>query len=121
MTSIRIKRIYEPKAALDGFRILVDRLWPRGLKKESVQIDLWAKELAPSTALREWVHKQPDNWPEFEHRYIRELQENRDIDKLKAELGSHEVLTLLYAARDEHRNHALILQNFLNKTLQANS
>lgn len=121
MTLIRIKRIYEPSEESDEFRVLVDRLWPRGLKKESVNIDLWAKDLAPSTALRQWVHKHPENWPEFEARYIRELQEYGDIDDIVAQFRSNEVVTLLYAARDEHRNHALVLQNYINKTLQASS
>ncbi|HEY0899871.1 MAG TPA: DUF488 family protein [Sphingobacteriaceae bacterium] len=121
MVRIRIKRIYEPAEASDGFRVLVDRLWPRGLKKESVRIDLWAKDLAPSTALRQWVHKQPENWPEFEDRYIRELQEYSGMNEVMAQLRSQKVVTLLYAARNEHRNHALVLQDFINKTLQASS
>lgn len=113
----RIKRIYEPADTADGFRVLVDRLWPRGLKKESVKIDLWAKDLAPSTPLRQWVHKQPENWSEFEVRYIRELQENPATSRLTTQLTSQKVITLLYAARDEHRNHAIVLQDFLQKTM----
>ena len=120
MTKIRIKRIYEPAEASDGYRVLVDRLWPRGLKKESAGIDMWAKELAPSTELRKWVHSQPERWPEFEGKYLREL-EGMDLNDFLDSIRNQERVTLLYGARDEMQNHAQVLQSFLLKKLQADS
>ncbi|HEY0895489.1 MAG TPA: DUF488 family protein [Sphingobacteriaceae bacterium] len=120
MSKISIKRIYEPAEASDGYRVLVDRLWPRGLKRDSVAIDRWAKELAPSTELRKWVHSQPEKWPEFEVKYLQELQGAEMADLLK-EIRRQEITTLLYGARDEKQNHAQVLQSFLLEKLQADS
>ncbi len=120
MAKIHIKRIYEPAEASDGYRILVDRLWPRGLKKESVEIDRWAKELAPSTELRKWIHSQPEKWQEFEGKYILEL-EGMDMRDFLHSISNQELVTLLYGARDEKQNHAQVLQSFLLKKLQADS
>lgn len=113
---VRIKRIYEPASESDGYRILVDRLWPRGVSKESAVIDLWLKEIAPSTGLRKWFDHVPQRWRSFKTKYKQELEGNevlvekiRDINRQK---GS---ITLLYSARDEKRNQAIVLQEFLSR------
>ncbi|WP_109698214.1 DUF488 domain-containing protein [Chitinophaga deserti] len=112
---IRTKRIYEPPAPEDGFRILVDRLWPRGIKKETARIDLWAKEVAPSTELRQWFHHDAGHWEEFEKRYRAELKASAAVDALLAEIRKHKVVTLLYGARDEQHNQAVVLKELLSK------
>lgn len=113
---ISIKRIYEPVRDSDGFRILIDRLWPRGIKKETGAIDVWLKDIAPSTELRKWIHSKPDKWEEFEARYLQELSKNETAMVLKDLVAKHQKITLLYASRDELRNHARILKNFLETT-----
>jgi uncharacterized protein YeaO (DUF488 family) len=111
--TIVIKRIYEPRAQDDGTRILVDRLWPRGLSKQKAPIDAWLKDIAPSAQLRAWFGHDPAKWKEFQHRYKAELDAN---PKAVAELkGYHGKLTLLYGARDEAHNHALVLKNYLEQ------
>lgn len=114
---IEIKRIYEPPSEDDGLRILVDRLWPRGISKETAQLDAWAKQLAPSTELRKWSGHDPEKWEEFRRRYIRELDDN--ADEVRAFLnrfgngGDQRKMTLLYGARDETRNQAVVLAEYL--------
>jgi uncharacterized protein YeaO (DUF488 family) len=103
---VRIKRIYEPAEAGDGLRVLVDRLWPRGVSKAA--IDLWLKEVAPSTGLRRWFDHRPDRWAEFQRRYQIELAQNPAIARLR-DLAGRSDLTLLYAAKDETHNHAVVL------------
>jgi uncharacterized protein YeaO (DUF488 family) len=113
---LRLKRIYEPHADDDGLRVLVDRLWPRGLKKEAAGVDLWAKDVAPSTELRRWFHAEPgaDRWAEFRRRYQAELSANvDDVDALLARIGKG-TATLLYAAADTEHNHAIVLKEILN-------
>ncbi|WP_423737538.1 DUF488 domain-containing protein [Chitinophaga caseinilytica] len=112
---IKTKRIYEPPAATDGFRILVDRLWPRGIKKESAHIDLWAKDVAPSNDLRKWFHHDAGNWTEFEKRYRAELKASGAVESLLPEIRKHKAVTLLYGARDEQHNQAIVLQELLSK------
>ncbi|WP_205687057.1 DUF488 domain-containing protein [Chitinophaga rhizosphaerae] len=112
---IKTKRIYEPPAATDGFRILVDRLWPRGIKKENAHIDLWAKEVAPSNDLRKWFHHDAGNWTEFEKRYRAELKASGAVESLLPEIHKHKVVTLLYGARDEQHNQAIVLQELLSE------
>jgi uncharacterized protein YeaO (DUF488 family) len=110
---IHLKRAYEPPAKKDGLRILVERLWPRGLSKEKAAIDLWLKDVAPSTELRRWFGHDPARWPEFQKRYRAELREQKDallLLKGKAKKGT---VTLIYAARDEEHNSALVLQKVL--------
>ena len=113
---IGIKRVYEKAAREDGFRLLVDRLWPRGLTKERAAVDLWMKEIAPSDALRKWFHHQPEKWPEFEKRYRKELTAKKDllgeIRKLESE---HKVVTLLYGRNDEKQNQAVVLADLLKR------
>ena len=114
---IHIKRIYEDKAQGDGTRILVDRIWPRGIKKEDAELDDWAKDLAPSTEARKDFNHDPDKFEEFSERYEQELEQSDEvqdyIDKLKADKPLN--LTLLFAAKDTEHNHALVLQKYLQK------
>ncbi|HEY1060346.1 MAG TPA: DUF488 domain-containing protein [Daejeonella sp.] len=119
MTRFRIKRIYDPAEKSDGLRILVDRLWPRGLKKEDAQIDLWFKEAAPSVDLRKWFDHDPDKWQEFKKRYIIELEGNKAIANLLDRVKMSKTVTLLYAARDKEHNHSLVLQGFLEENAAA--
>jgi len=121
MGNLPIKRIYEPADKADGVRILVDRLWPRGMTKERAQIDQWMKDVAPTTALRKQFHQNPQNWPGFEHDYIAELQQQENVKELAELIQKHETVTLLYAANNEQQNHALILQQFLQATLKDNN
>jgi len=109
---IRLKRAYEPPAKRDGTRILVERLWPRGLTKEKAGIDIWIKDIAPSPELRKWYGHDKEKWTEFKKRYLKELKDNKElVDKLK-ELIERPV-TFVYAARDEEHNSALILKDLL--------
>src|ERR1044072_3263452 len=112
--SIVVKRIYEPVASKDGYRILVDRLWPRGIKKEAADIDNWLKEVAPSTELRKWFHAGKGSFADFKKKYLAELKENPALKELKSLIKENKKVTLLYAAKDEEQNHALILAGLLN-------
>lgn len=111
---IRLKRVYEAPTETDGLRILVDRLWPRGLTKERAAVDLWLKEIAPSTELRKWFGHDPAKWEQFQDRYWRELEENAEaLDQLK-EKCKEPTITLVYGARDEEHNEAIVLKAFLD-------
>lgn|SRR5690349_4171567 len=111
---IKLKRVYDPYNSEDGYRILVDRLWPRGISKEKAHLDLWLKEVAPSTELRQWFGHDPDKWYEFEKRYKKELDDKRKLVLLLKELEKkHKQITLLYGARDTRHNEAVILQQVL--------
>lgn len=113
MPEIRIKRVYDAAAPDDGVRVLVDRLWPRGLHKSDVKMDLWLKDVAPSTELRRWFGHDPAHWNEFQTRYRQELSHgNADVSQLMT-LTKDNRVTLLYAAHDVLHNHALVLQAFL--------
>ncbi|MEH2511038.1 uncharacterized protein YeaO (DUF488 family) [Nitrobacteraceae bacterium AZCC 1564] len=114
MSSIKIKRIYEPAAPSDGVRILVDRLWPRGLRKEKAALDLWCKEVAPTPELRRWFDHREDRFAEFKTRYLRELKNNPAVPELLQSIGSRNS-TLLYGAHDPAINHAVVLASFLKK------
>ncbi|HYC28401.1 MAG TPA: DUF488 family protein [Chitinophagaceae bacterium] len=109
-----IKRIYERKAAADGYRVLVDRLWPRGMKKEDAGIDRWLKEVAPSTELRKWFNHDADKWAEFQKRYLAELKDNDAWDELRELAKEHKALTLLYSTKEEKNNHAAVLAKMLH-------
>lgn len=113
---INIKRIYEKKEDSDGYRVLIDRLWPRGVKKEEAHIDLWLKEIAPSTNLRKWFHHEPEKWPEFKKRYHQELNKNKSL--IEDLLQKPEPLTLLYSAKDEKHNNAVVLQEYLSELMK---
>lgn len=110
----KIKRVYERPDKEDGVRILVDRLWPRGLTKAKASVDLWLKDVAPSTELRKWFGHDPAKWTEFKTRYRAELRENDEqVKLLKAEIAKGKV-TLVYGAKDEEHNEAVVLQEFLS-------
>ena len=109
-----LKRIYEPFAKEDGFRILIDRLWPRGLSKGKAHVDLWLKKIAPSDSLRKWFHHDPQKWHEFTEKYRIELQAKRDlIEKLKSLETQHKKITILYGAKDKEHNQAVVLREEL--------
>ncbi len=114
---IRIKRTYEPAARTDGKRILVERLWPRGVKKEALEMDFWQKDVAPSTALRQWYGHEPERWPEFRRRYEKELSENAAGWSPILEAARKGTVTLLFSAHDVERNSAVVLRDFLEKRL----
>jgi uncharacterized protein YeaO (DUF488 family) len=110
---VRLKRAYRPAAAADGTRILVDRLWPRGIKKSAAAIDFWIKDVAPSTGLRKWFAHDPARWPAFRRRYAVELRGHRDeLAGLRA-LARRKTVTLVFAARDEQHNDAVVLRDVL--------
>ncbi|MBP3805361.1 MAG: DUF488 domain-containing protein [Oribacterium sp.] len=116
MGSIKTKRIYEVPDVNDGIRILVDRLWPRGIKKESAEVKAWEKEIAPSNELRKWFNHDPEKYPEFRRKYMEELDASEDAEKLLEFVKEHiksDNITLLYAAKDEEHNNALVLMDWL--------
>ena len=110
---ISIKRAYETPTQKDGFRILVDRLWPRGLTKAKAGIDLWLMDVAPSTELRKWFNHDPDKWKEFQIRYRNELKNNEQGISLLREQAAKRPVTLIYGAKDERHNEAIVLQEVL--------
>ena len=110
---IRLKRAYEPPAMEDGERILVERLWPRGVSKERADIERWMKEIAPSTELRRWFAHDPAKWEEFRERYRAELAEKPELITELREKAKRGTITLVYAARDEAHNSAVVLQEYL--------
>ena len=112
-TNIKLKRAYETPGAGDGTRILIDRLWPRGVMKVNAAIDLWAKDIAPSTALRKWFGHDPARWQEFRRRYSEEIHQHRDrLDELRT-LAQRGRITLVFAAHDEIHNDAIVLRDIL--------
>jgi uncharacterized protein YeaO (DUF488 family) len=113
---IKIKRVYEQPNKDDGVRILVDRLWPRGLTKEKAGVDLWVKDIAPSTELRKWFAHDPDKWKSFRGRYETEIGHNPDLIKVLKQKAREGTITLIYAARDEKHNEALVLKEFLERS-----
>lgn len=112
--AISIKRIYEPAGPSDGTRVLVDRLWPRGMRKEDAPFDLWLKDIAPSTDLRHWFNHEPERWDEFKRRYRAELTDNPALAELKALVAKGQT-TLLYGAHDEQHNQAVVLAEYLRQ------
>lgn len=112
--NVTLKRAYEPPAKSDGYRILVDRLWPRGLAKVKAKIDLWLKEVAPSTELRQWFGHDPEKWIEFKRRYRAELKNNPAWPELQS-LARQKDLTLVYAANDQLHNEAVVLKQLLER------
>lgn len=113
VVKIRIKRIYEKPSHEDGVRVLVDRVWPRGVSKEEAKLTLWHKEIAPSTALRKWFGHDPDRWDEFRRKYRAELDDNaEEVKHLRDTLGRG-TATLLYGAKDEAHNQAIVLAEYL--------
>ncbi len=112
--NLQIKRVYEKPDPKDGYRILVDRLWPRGLTKKKAAIDLWLKNIAPSTELRKWFSHDPEKWQEFQKKYLKELKANKEeVDTVKENLKKGPV-TFLYAAKDEAHNEAIVLKDYFS-------
>ena len=115
---IKIKRVYDQADSKDGFRILVDRLWPRGLSKEDAQIDLWLKSIAPSNDLRKWYNHDPDKWLEFKKRYFTELDANSDeVSQLVAHVKRGHV-SFLYSSKEQTHNNAAALKDYINSILK---
>lgn len=112
---ISVKRVYEPASTRDGLRVLVDRLWPRGLSKERARVDLWMKELAPSAELRRWFAHEVERWPEFQRRYAVELAQNEALVAELEALARRRTVTLLFGAKDEAHNQAVALAAFLKR------
>jgi uncharacterized protein YeaO (DUF488 family) len=112
--TVTIKRVYEDATPSDGYRVLVDRLWPRGVSKSRAAIDLWLKEIAPSPQLRTWWNHDPETMDEFAQRYRGELDTNDSVGELRDVISRHPVVTLLYGARDPHVNHAAVLLEYLS-------
>jgi uncharacterized protein YeaO (DUF488 family) len=115
---IKLKRAYEPTSRDDGLRILVERLWPRGVSKQRARIDLWLKNFAPSTELRKWYNHDPARWSQFRKRYWAELKDHADELALLRLLAQERTVTFVYAASDEKRNSAVALKEFLERTKQ---
>lgn len=112
---IKLKRAYDKPTKQDGLRILVDRLWPRGLSKEEAEIDLWLKDLAPSHTLRKWFNHDPEKWDEFSRRYVEELEQKGDLVKLLRHRAEEGAVTLVYGAKDEQHNNAIVLKSFVQR------
>lgn len=115
--ALQIKRAYEPESSQDGYRVYIDRLWPRGMSHETFHYDLWDKEIAPSTELREWFHADPENrWEEFEKRYAAELNNNPAFDRLCAMIAGKKMVTLLYSSHDSLHNNAVVVERLLKES-----
>lgn len=111
---IKIKRAYEVSSPEDGFRVYIDRLWPRGLSHQTFHYDLWEKEISPSTELREWFHQDPDNrWESFESKYAKELVSNTEFHQFRKEIEDKPIVTLLYSSHDQEHNNAVVVKNIL--------
>ncbi|WP_313090116.1 DUF488 domain-containing protein [Chryseobacterium flavum] len=117
MSEIALKRVYESPSPDDGYRVLVDRLWPRGLSKEHADINEWNKELAPSAELRKWFHHDPRLWDEFSEKYMEELQDTSPGKDFLKRLKDQEKITLVYAAKDEEHCHPVILKKYLESLM----
>lgn len=112
--NVKIKRIYESPSKEDGYRLLVDRLWPRGISKEKAALNGWMKEISPSTELRKWFGHQPKRFAEFKTRYFAELKHNPAVQELRKIIKEHKTVTLLYGARDPIINQGAVLREYLN-------
>ena len=116
MTTIKLKRVYEPAESTDGFRVFVDKLWPRGIKKEALNCDEWNKEIEPSASLRGWFHQDKEkNWNQFKQAYQKELTNNPAVAKFVDEIQKQAVVTLVYGAKDPLHNHVVVLKAFLER------
>jgi len=116
MANIQLKRVYEPSSKEDGVRILVDRLWPRGLTKKKAAVDLWLKDIAPTTELRKWFGHDPARWKEFQLRYRKELRADKEAVNLLKQKSKEGTVTLVYGAKDHEHNEALVLQKMLDRS-----
>ena len=113
---IEIKRVYEPASKDDGYRVLVDRLWPRGMKKEEAKFDLWLREVAPSNSLRKWYGHDPERWEEFKKRYARELEDKKELVEQIESKAKDERVTLLFSSKEEHNNNAQALKEYIERS-----
>ncbi len=113
---IKLKRIYDDAAANDGFRVLVDRLWPRGVSREDAALNRWMKEIAPSDQLRRWFDHDSEKWEEFRRRYTQELEDKTEEIAFLSEKSANGTLTLVYAARDTEHNHAVVLKDVVDRS-----
>ncbi len=114
---IKLKRIYDRPEITDGLRVLVDRLWPRGVRRSTANVDIWIKEAGPSDDLRKWFAHEQDRFPDFRKKYLKELKENRGFNKLLALTMSNETITLLFSAKDTQHNNAVVLWGALQHAL----
>ena len=114
---VAVKRVYDPPARSDGCRVLVDRLWPRGLSKSAAKLDAWIKELAPSDELRAWFGHDPAKWASFKRTYVRQLEQQGNVCERLLERCSHGTVTLLFAAKDREHNNAVALKQYLDTKL----
>ena len=117
--AVKMKRAYDKPAASDGLRVLVDRLWPRGLKKEDLKIDRWIRDVSPSTGLREWFQHDPAKWPEFRRRYFHELDQERSAWLPILDMARRGHVTLIFSSRDTEHNNAVALKDYLEAHLEA--
>lgn len=116
---IRVKRVYDPPSSDDGVRILVDRLWPRGLRKDAVRVDVWLRDVAPSDELRRWFGHDPSKWEEFKRRYFDELKNNKAVEELMKLIRDGKTITLLYSTKSPY-NNAVALKEYLESKLTTN-
>jgi uncharacterized protein YeaO (DUF488 family) len=114
---ISVKRVYEEPGKDDGYRVLVDRLWPRGIKKEQADINCWLRNIAPSSELRKWFGHDPEKWPEFKKRYFQELKENPEMLNQLAEIVKSQHVTLVFGAKEKEHNNAVALKEYLERKL----
>ena len=110
---VRLKRPYEPPAASDGTRVLIDRLWPRGVRKDAAALDVWLKDIGPSTELRKWFGHEPSRWAEFRRRYADEIEQKPQLLAQLRDIARQGVLTMVYSAHDEQHNDALVLEELI--------
>ncbi|RXS44271.1 DUF488 domain-containing protein [Idiomarina sp. 29L] len=113
--TIQLKRIYDEASSDDGYRVLVDKLWPRGISKDAAKLDEWIKDIAPSDELRQWFHSNRSEWGEFRNRYLHELKEHKEGLRDLVSRASSEKVTLLYSSKDTEHNNAVVLKEYLNK------
>jgi uncharacterized protein YeaO (DUF488 family) len=118
VTMLRLQRVYDDQGDDNGERYLVERLWPRGIKKEDLPMKAWLKEVAPSTELRRWFDHDPAKWEEFQHRYRAELDEKPDVWERLVEAGKRGTVTLLYSSHDRQHNNAVVLKSYLEEQLK---
>ncbi len=111
--NVSIKRVYEPPESSDGYRVLVDRLWPRGVAKANASVDLWLRDIGPSNELRKWFGHLPERFAEFATKYRAELDDSDAVKELREVIASHDTVTLVYSAKDEEHNQAVVLAGYL--------
>ena len=118
IAEIQLKRAYEKPGSSDGCRILIDRIWPRGVSKEELKIDEWLKDIAPSTSLRKWFGHEPDKWNEFKKRYFEELKHNKELTNRIIEKMHQDEVTFVYSAKDREHNNAVALKEYIEKQIK---